>query len=182
MKTFKIVTAAMCLTALNVQLVLAAPPEGKGKPNKAAKATHSESQSNNANGMNHGPRNHDEDYGYGDNNNSQHSDKNGINFDISVIFGKREREHIHDYYRKDAKKCPPGLAKKHNGCLPPGIAKKRYQVGHHLPNDISIRDLPDIILGRLPHLPDGYGYRELDGDIALIDLTTNVILDAVARN
>jgi hypothetical protein len=25
--------------------------------------------------------------------------------------------------------CPPGLAKKHNGCLPPGIAKKRFDVG-----------------------------------------------------
>jgi hypothetical protein len=25
--------------------------------------------------------------------------------------------------------CPPGLAKKHNGCLPPGIAKKSYDVG-----------------------------------------------------
>lgn len=25
--------------------------------------------------------------------------------------------------------CPPGLAKKHNGCLPPGIAKKSFNVG-----------------------------------------------------
>ena len=25
--------------------------------------------------------------------------------------------------------CPPGLDKKDNGCLPPGIAKKRYDVG-----------------------------------------------------
>ena len=25
--------------------------------------------------------------------------------------------------------CPPGLAKKHNGCLPPGIAKQRYHIG-----------------------------------------------------
>ena len=27
--------------------------------------------------------------------------------------------------------CPPGLAKKNNGCLPPGQAKKLYGVGHH---------------------------------------------------
>ncbi|MEP7130966.1 MAG: hypothetical protein ABI770_07550 [Sphingomicrobium sp.] len=27
--------------------------------------------------------------------------------------------------------CPPGLAKKHNGCLPPGQAKKLYHVGQH---------------------------------------------------
>ncbi len=25
--------------------------------------------------------------------------------------------------------CPPGLAKKHNGCMPPGQAKKPYRVG-----------------------------------------------------
>ena len=25
--------------------------------------------------------------------------------------------------------CPPGLAKKNNGCLPPGIAKQRFSVG-----------------------------------------------------
>jgi len=27
--------------------------------------------------------------------------------------------------------CPPGLAKKHNGCMPPGQAKKLYHVGQH---------------------------------------------------
>jgi hypothetical protein len=27
------------------------------------------------------------------------------------------------------RKCPPGLAKKNNGCLPPGIARKRFDVG-----------------------------------------------------
>lgn len=26
--------------------------------------------------------------------------------------------------------CPPGLAKKHNGCLPPGRAKKLYRGDH----------------------------------------------------
>jgi hypothetical protein len=25
--------------------------------------------------------------------------------------------------------CPPGLAKKNNGCLPPGIAKQRFNIG-----------------------------------------------------
>lgn len=33
-------------------------------------------------------------------------------------------------YALDARgSCPPGLAKKHNGCLPPGQAKKLYNVG-----------------------------------------------------
>ena len=29
--------------------------------------------------------------------------------------------------------CPPGLAKKNNGCLPPGQAKKLYSMGQRLP-------------------------------------------------
>ena len=29
--------------------------------------------------------------------------------------------------------CPPGLAKKSNGCLPPGQSKKLYNVGQRLP-------------------------------------------------
>lgn len=28
-----------------------------------------------------------------------------------------------------SRSCPPGLAKKHNGCLPPGIAKRSFNVG-----------------------------------------------------
>ena len=46
-------------------------------------------------------------------------------------FGDRDRAVIHDYY-VDAGRgghCPPGLAKKNNGCLPPGQAKKLYNVG-----------------------------------------------------
>jgi len=31
--------------------------------------------------------------------------------------------------------CPPGLAKKHNGCRPPGQARKRYNVGQRWSNN-----------------------------------------------
>ena len=36
------------------------------------------------------------------------------------------REHGHGYnvYGYGIRGCPPGLAKKHNGCMPPGQAKK----------------------------------------------------------
>ena len=48
--------------------------------------------------------------------------------------------------------CPPGLAKKHDGCMPPGQAKRYYNVGQHydrnfgnrwaydqIPNDLRTR-------------------------------------------
>ncbi len=35
--------------------------------------------------------------------------------------------------------CPPGLAKKHNGCMPPGQAKKLYRVGQRFPQTYGSR-------------------------------------------
>jgi hypothetical protein len=36
-----------------------------------------------------------------------------------AYFNDRNREAVHAHY---SKRCPPGLAKKNNGCLPPGQA------------------------------------------------------------
>ena len=35
--------------------------------------------------------------------------------------------------------CPPGLAKKNNGCMPPGQAKKMYRVGQRFPQSYGDR-------------------------------------------
>ena len=53
--------------------------------------------------------------------------------------GKRDKGHHSTAYGDHANhgygagNCPPGLAKKNNGCLPPGQAKKRYNIGQRLP-------------------------------------------------
>ena len=39
----------------------------------------------------------------------------------------------HGYVGYGSGGCPPGLAKKNNGCLPPGQAKKLYNVGQRWP-------------------------------------------------
>ncbi|MCK5845765.1 MAG: hypothetical protein KAG97_13715 [Victivallales bacterium] len=135
-------------------VVFAAPPDGKGKPEKVQ--SH---KSGNGGGVHHGS--HDG------------------GWDVDIIFGGRDRDIIRDYYRDHGRSCPPGLAKKRNGCLPPGQAKKRYRIGQRLPGDFPIYDIPDILRGRLSGLPDGYGYRQVDGDIAIIDLTTRLVVDAV---
>ena len=47
-----------------------------------------------------------------------------------------ERDYVRggqNVYGYGAAGCPPGLAKKNNGCLPPGQAKKRFNVGQRLP-------------------------------------------------
>ena len=48
--------------------------------------------------------------------------------------GNNHRDHnrwSQNYYGNHA--CPPGLAKKHNGCMPPGQYKKLYGVGQSWP-------------------------------------------------
>ena len=48
--------------------------------------------------------------------------KSGRGLVVSDRFGR--------LYALDARgRCPPGLAKKNNGCLPPGQAKKLYNIG-----------------------------------------------------
>jgi len=46
-----------------------------------------------------------------------------------VVFGGAEIRIIKDWFSSptNLKGLPPGLAKKHNGCLPPGQAKKLYR-------------------------------------------------------
>ena len=43
--------------------------------------------------------------------------------------------------------CPPGLAKKNNGCLPPGQAKKLYRIGQRYPTTYGDR----LGYGRIPY-------------------------------
>ncbi|HET9354673.1 MAG TPA: hypothetical protein VFO42_00760 [Sphingomicrobium sp.] len=49
---------------------------------------------------------------------------------------KSQAKHARNVYQGHApanfwgnRNCPPGLAKKNNGCLPPGIAKQSFNVG-----------------------------------------------------
>ena len=65
--------------------------------------------------------------------------------------------------RSEPKFCPPGLAAKNNGCLPPGIAK-RYTIGEPLPEDVPYELITDLELyDLLP--PDGdWLYYLVDGE------------------
>ena len=41
--------------------------------------------------------------------------------------------------------CPPGLAKKNNGCLPPGQAKRSFTVGQRIPTGFGL-----VRIGAIP--------------------------------
>ena len=68
-------------------------------------------------------------------------------------------------YAMDARgRCPPGLAKKGNGCLPPGQAKKLYSVGQRYDRNFgsawTYNQIPDSLRSRYSlDQADRYYYR-----------------------
>ncbi|MBI1216042.1 MAG: hypothetical protein GC185_09525 [Alphaproteobacteria bacterium] len=110
-------------------------------------------------------------------------DDTGITADfgggVSIHIGTEDRNVIRTYLRDNYRaKCPPGLARKHNGCLPPGIAKK-YGIGRPLPEGVEYRELPGDLLRELHHAPHGYRYVRVDKDVLLISEATKKVVDAV---
>lgn len=71
--------------------------------------------------------------------------------------------------------CPPGLAKKNNGCLPPGQAKSRYSVGQRLPNAYWDDYIPSQYRDRYN---DGT-YRYNDGYVYRVNPQTYVIEEII---
>ena len=75
--------------------------------------------------------------------------------------------------------CPPGLAKKNNGCMPPGQAKK-WRIGQALPRDVIYYELPPAVVVRIGTPPAGHRYVRVAADILLIAIGTGMVVDAIA--
>lgn len=104
-------------------------------------------------------------------------DSSGLS--ITVQIGESERAVMRDYFGGEMArgKCPPGLAKKNNGCMPPGQAKK-WARGRPLPRDVVFYELPPDLVVRL-NAPVGARYVRVAADILLIAVGTGMVLDAV---
>ena len=105
----------------------------------------------------------------------------GIHGEVTVVFGARERESARGYFAEahGKGKCPPGLAKKHNGCLPPGQARKRYALGQPLAHGVVYAPPPPELGRRLGPPPHGYLYVMVDGDLLKLVAGTMMVVDAV---
>lgn len=101
---------------------------------------------------------------------------------VGGYFGSNQRVVLQDYYGPQFKagKCPPGLAKKNNGCMPPGQAKK-YNVGRRLPSDVVYYPVPQSLVTRLGAPPAGHKYVRVAADILLLAIGTNMVIDAVTN-
>src|SRR5262245_22982821 len=106
--------------------------------------------------------------------------------EVSFTFSESDRVAVRDYYGGVFERghCPPGLAKKNNGCMPPGQAKK-WALNRPLPRDVVFYDVPDALRVRLSVPPPGYRYVRVASDILLIAAGAGIVAAAIedlARN
>lgn len=108
------------------------------------------------------------------------SDRGGRDEGRHEYFSDRHRTAIHQYYDEQFRtgRCPPGLAKKHNGCMPPGQVRK-WKRGQPLPRDVVYYDLPPAVVTQIGPPPSGHRYVRVAGDILLMAIGTGMIVDAL---
>jgi hypothetical protein len=102
------------------------------------------------------------------------ADRNG-----NGILDSRERRAAGSRYGANA--CPPGLAKKNNGCLPPGQAKMLFTQGQRLPAGYDLfTDYGDIPAQYRDDIPETYrsgDYRYIyrDDRVYVVDRATRLV-------
>ena len=110
----------------------------------------------------------------------QKSGKKTAEVKPGAYFADPQRDAARSYYasKYSAKRCPPGLAKKNNGCMPPGQAKK-WAVGQALPSDLVYYPVPQAVVVQLGVAPVGHRYVRVANDILLITIGTRMVVDAI---
>lgn len=99
---------------------------------------------------------------------------------VGGYFGDTQRTAVRTYYGEQYKggRCPPGLAKKNNGCMPPGQARK-WAVGRALPRDVVYYSVPQSVIIQLGAPPPAHKYVRVAADILLIAIGTSLVVDAI---
>jgi hypothetical protein len=161
--------AAIAILALSAPALADKGGQGKGggKPDKGA--SHGSSKGKGQGGGN-------ESKGGNGPGNSASKGKGAKKFESS------DRSAIQSYYRDEYSRggnCPPGLAKKDNGCMPPGQARK-WNVGSALPSDIYIEPLPSRLRSTLVAPMPGYDYGYVGGEVILFGVSDRIVVDFIA--
>ena len=98
-----------------------------------------------------------------------------------AYFNDQQRAYARQYYSttyRDGKRCPPGLAKKNNGCMPPGQVQDLV-VGQPIPTNVKVYQVAQPVIRKLPPAPVGYRYERIGGDIVLVQQQNNIIVDVI---
>jgi len=118
----------------------------------------------------------------GDGRAGREAGRSGTSVDIRIggYFGDAQRSAAQDYYQQQfhGGHCPPGLARKRNGCLPPGQARK-WALGRPLPSGVVYYPLEPGIQIKLGAPPAGHRFVRVAADILLIAVGTSMVVDAI---
>ena len=127
-------------------------------------------------GKKHEQRDDDRRY---DRNHDRRYDDRRDDISIQLYFGNNDRRIVNEYYAPEFRSghCPPGLAKKGNGCMPPGQARK-WQKGRPLPQGVAYYELPRDLVYRLPPPPPSYRYVRVASDVLLLS-GSGIVIDAM---
>lgn len=100
--------------------------------------------------------------------------------DVNIVFDTGAKQAARSHYSSNyaGKSCPPGLAKKTNGCLPPSQAKK-YNRGDVVPESVTLYRLLGEVEVKLRPLPAGYAYRYVNGEVLVVAEAARKVIDAV---
>ena len=130
--------------------------------------------------MEHGDK-HDKQDKYEKQDNKRSESRQRQDIQQGTYFNDQQRNYARQYYSQNygkSKKCPPGLAKKNNGCMPPGQARN-WAVGQPVPQNVTIYTVAPPVLRQLPPAPYGYRYARIGGDIVLVQQQNNLIVDII---
>lgn len=99
----------------------------------------------------------------------------------SKYFKDEHKTAISEYYEEQflsTHRCPPGLTRNYDGCVPSDKAHK-WKTGQPLPRDATTYDLPPEIVARIGPPPSGHRYVRVDSDILLVTTGTSLIVDII---
>ena len=158
--------SALVFSAVFVASAALADKPSKAGGNGAEKHNEKGTQGKQKQGKGHDRGVSGEEYGYG--------------VKASQHFNDEMRKSIHQYYGDKFRsgRCPPGLAKKANGCMPPGQAKK-WMIGRPLPREVVFYDLPPEVLVQLGPVPSRHRFVRVASDILMIAVGTGMVVDAI---
>ncbi|MCB2000736.1 MAG: RcnB family protein [Rhodoferax sp.] len=121
-----------------------------------------------------------DDHGKNRSKKQKHSEVVRAQVPVGGYFIASQRVAVTTYYgqQRKAGHCPPGLAKKNNGCLPPGQARK-WQLGQALPGTVVLHPVPQAVIVKIGAPPAGYRYVRVANDLLLIAIGTQIVVDAI---
>lgn len=178
-----------------LSLVCAALASPAGADNDKNKGNQGGGKGNKADNHDNDNNKHDNDNNKGRGNNDVLIDQRGPGPAVAIVpyqqvvpyqqivIVDRDRTLVRTYYQNEytAGRCPPGLARKNNGCLPPGQARKMWSVGQPLPQQVVYYPIQRDLWTQLTPPPHGYEYVQVDDDIVLMLTATRVIAALVGN-